>query len=54
MIGVPISEPNTPGFVIVNVPSCTSRGSRRFDARAIRQVVERARQAGEREVVGVA
>ena len=33
MIGVPMSEPNTPGFVIVNVASWTSSG-RSFFARA--------------------
>ena len=33
MIGVPVSDPKTPGLVIVNVPSCTSRGSS-FLARA--------------------
>ena len=49
MIGVPISEPNTPGFVIVNVPSCTSRGSSRFArARFARSLSVRVRPVSER------
>ena len=51
MIGVPMSEPKTPGLVIVNVPSCTSRGSSRLvRARFARSLSARVRP-GERQVV---
>ena len=45
MIGVPMSDPNTPGLVIVNVASCTSSGRELLRARAGREVVELSRQA---------
>ena len=43
MIGTEISEPNGPGFVIVNVPPCTSSGWSFFArARAARSLMPRA------------
>ena len=49
MIGVPISEPKTPGLVIVNVPSCTSRGSSRLvRARFARSLSDRVSPVSDR------
>src|SRR5215831_154833 len=49
MIGVPVSEPKTPGLVMVKVPSCTSRGSRRLvRARVARSLSARVRPVSER------
>src|SRR5262245_53558474 len=49
MIGVPVSEPKTPGFVIVNVPSWTSRGSRRLvRARLARSLSARVRPVNDK------
>ena len=53
MIGVPISEPNTPGLVIVNVRVLHFFGLQLLRARAVGEVVERSREPGERQVVGV-
>ena len=53
MIGVPMSEPNTPGFVIVNVAVLHFARIEPLGARAVGEVVERSREAGERQVVGV-
>ena len=44
MIGMPNSAPNTPGFVIVNVPPETSSGLSCLRARAVREVGDRAAQ----------
>ena len=44
MIGVPISAPKTPGFVIVNVPPLISSGVSVFvRARSARSITERER-----------
>src|SRR5215467_14559021 len=49
MIGVPVSDPNTPGLVIVNVPSWTSRGSSRLvRARLARSLSARVSPVSER------
>ena len=48
MIGVPMTEPNTPGLVIVNVPRCTSSGlSFLVRARSPRSLIARARPSSD-------
>ena len=49
MIGVPRSDPKTPGFVMVKVPSSTSFGWSRLVRARDREIGQRSRESDERE-----
>ena len=53
MIGVPITDPNTPGLVIVKVPSLHVVRAQLLGPRPLAEVVDRAGHAEQRELVGV-
>ncbi len=54
MIGVPPMAPKPPGFVIVNVPPCTSSGTELLRAGALGEILDRPRDAEQVLLLGVA